>query len=74
MINITRLNEFHYIDHWYIGPMIFPKAMAFLALPISKKFPWDKFLEETLRALANTLRVAAPRAAGVTTLGSCAEF
>jgi hypothetical protein len=48
--------------------------MALLELPIYKKSPWDKFLGERLCALANTLEVAAPLAAGVNTLRSCGEF
>jgi hypothetical protein len=48
--------------------------MALLALPISQKSPWDKFLGERLRALIGTLGGAALLVAGVTTLGSCDEF
>jgi hypothetical protein len=48
--------------------------MAWFAIPISNKSPWDKFLGERLRALAGTLGGAALLAAGVTTLVSCGEF
>jgi hypothetical protein len=53
---------------------LLPKGMALLALPMSQKSPWDKFLGERLRALAGTLGGAALLADGVTTLGSCGKF
>jgi hypothetical protein len=48
--------------------------MALLALPISQKSPWEKFLGGRLRALVGTLGGAALLVAWVTTLGSCDEF
>jgi hypothetical protein len=54
--------------------LVFPEAMTLLALPISKKSSWYKFLGERLRALAGTLVGDVLLAAGVNTLGSCGEF
>jgi hypothetical protein len=48
--------------------------MTLLALPISKKSHWDKFLGERLRALAGTLGSDEILAAEVKTLGSCGVF
>jgi hypothetical protein len=53
---------------------LFPNSMAWFALPMSRKSPWDKFLGERLRALAGTHGGAALLAAGVTTLGGSDEF
>jgi hypothetical protein len=48
--------------------------MALLALPMSQKSPWDKFLGEMLRALSGTLGGAAILVDGVTTLRSCDDY
>jgi hypothetical protein len=53
---------------------LLPKGMALLALPMSQRSPWDKFLGERLRALAGTLGGDVLLVAGVTTLGSLMMF
>ena len=57
-----------------VGPMFFPRANYWLALPISKKSAWNKFMGETLGSLAGTLRGSAPLVVGVTTLGDCGKI
>jgi hypothetical protein len=47
--------------------------MSLLALPMSQKSHWDKFMGERLRALAGTLGGAVSIVDGATTLGSCDE-
>jgi hypothetical protein len=47
--------------------------MELLALPMSPKYPWEKFLGERLRALADTLGGPAIIVFGVTTLVNCED-
>jgi hypothetical protein len=61
------------IHHWVFFQWFLPNDMALFALTMSQKPPWDKFLGERLRALADTLGGAAILVSGVTTFGSCDE-
>jgi hypothetical protein len=54
----------NFIHHWCFFQWLLPKGMAFLALPMSQKYHWEKFLGERLRALYGTLGGAAIIVAG----------
>jgi hypothetical protein len=69
--------EARWITAFIIGVFVqwlLPKGMELLALNMSHKSPWDKFMGERLRALAGTLGGAAILFAGVTPRVICDDF